>query len=41
LETVSKTVLVYVNRLSDLLFAMARYESKRTNTPEYLWRAGK
>ena len=40
-ETVSQPLLVYVNRLSDLLFAMARYESKRSNTPEYLWRAGK
>jgi len=41
LESVSNTLLIYVNRLSDLLFAMARYESKRSNTPEYLWRAGK
>ncbi len=30
----------YLNRLSDLLFAMARYESARTKTPEYLWVPG-
>lgn len=40
-ETVSQTLRIYVNRLSDLLFAMARHESHRTKTPEYLWRAGK
>lgn len=40
-ETVSGTVLIYINRLSDLLFAMARHESKRSGAPEYLWRAGK
>lgn len=39
-ESVSQTLRIYVNRLSDLLFAMARYESHRTKTAEYLWRAG-
>jgi cob(I)alamin adenosyltransferase len=39
-ESVSGNVLTYINRLSDLLFAMARHESKRSGTPEYLWRAG-
>lgn len=32
--------LRYLNRLSDLLFAMARFESARTECPEYLWVPG-
>jgi cob(I)alamin adenosyltransferase len=39
-EEVSPYILQLINRLSDLLFAMARYESHRTGTPEYLWVAG-
>lgn len=39
-EDVSKEVIAYVNRLSDLLFAMARSESARIGTPEYLWQPG-
>lgn len=39
-ETVARPVLVYLNRLSDLLFAMSRYESHRSGTPEYLWKPG-
>lgn len=30
-------LLPYVNRLSDLLFAMARYESHRSGQEEFLW----
>ncbi|RMG43726.1 MAG: cob(I)yrinic acid a,c-diamide adenosyltransferase [Candidatus Dadabacteria bacterium] len=40
-EEVSDSVLAYVNRLSDLLFAMARFESKRSGAAEYLWEPGK
>lgn len=32
--------LRYLNRLSDLLFAMARFESARIQFPEYLWVPG-
>ncbi len=40
-EHVSKDLVVFVNRLSDLLFAMARFESHRSGKPEYLWVPGK
>jgi cob(I)alamin adenosyltransferase len=30
-------VLPYLNRLSDLLFAMARYENKQRGVDEPLW----
>lgn len=33
--------LVYINRLSDLLFAWARVESKRNGATEYLWQPSK
>lgn len=36
-EHVSPAILIYLNRLSDLLFVLARFESHRTNTKEYLW----
>lgn len=38
---VSDPLLRYVNRLSDLLFAMARWISRETKQPEYLWVPGK
>lgn len=37
-EDVSPEVLVYLNRLSDLLFVMARYAAKLHGEPEYLWK---
>ena len=40
-ESVSEFVLQYLNRLSDLLFAMARAESKASNAQEFLWQPGK
>jgi len=40
-EEVSKDILIYLNRLSDLFFSMARYESFEAGTPEYLWEPGK
>lgn len=36
-EEVGPFVLSYLNRLSDALFAMARYENFRQNVPEPLW----
>ena len=39
-QSVSKNCLIYVNRLSDLLFAMARYASNQAGSPEYLWQPG-
>jgi cob(I)alamin adenosyltransferase len=30
-------LLVYINRVSDLLFVMARAANHRTNTPETEW----
>lgn len=36
-ENIGEFVLKYVNRLSDLLFVMARYENLKKNTPDVLW----
>ena len=36
-EEVSKPLQIYINRLSDLLFAMTRYESNRSGISETLW----
>lgn len=40
-ESIQPPVISYLNRLSDLLFAMARAESYRSKTPEFLWIPGK
>jgi cob(I)alamin adenosyltransferase len=39
-ETIGPTVLPYLNRLSDALFVMARYENHERGVPEPLWRPG-
>lgn len=39
-ETVSPHVVGYVNRLSDLLFVLARWIAKRGGEAEYLWERG-
>ena len=39
-SSVSINCLIYINRLSDLLFAMARYASKQAGIAEYLWQPG-
>ena len=39
-EGVGPQVLKYLNRLSDALFVMARYENLQQNVPEPLWRPG-
>lgn len=36
-ERVDPVVLAYVNRLSDLLFVLARYENQRSGRPEDRW----
>jgi cob(I)alamin adenosyltransferase len=39
-EGVGTYVLAYLNRLSDALFVMARYENLQQHVPEPLWRPG-
>lgn len=36
-EKIGASVLPYLNRLSDLLFVMARYENQQHGVPEPLW----
>jgi cob(I)alamin adenosyltransferase len=36
-EEVSEEIIIYLNRLSDLLFVMARLENERSNIPETRW----
>lgn len=40
-EGVDAVILKFINRLSDLLFAMARYTAHVQQSPEYLWVPGK
>jgi cob(I)alamin adenosyltransferase len=37
-ENISKNIIAYINRLSDLLFVIARYENHVTSTPETEWK---
>lgn len=37
-EDIGKFILVYLNRLSDLLFVLARYANLVTNTPDVEWK---
>lgn len=37
-ENISKIIIAYINRLSDLLFVIARYENHITSTPETEWK---
>ncbi len=39
-EDVNPHLVVYLNRLSDLLFALARYVNKAARKPETSWRKG-
>jgi cob(I)alamin adenosyltransferase len=39
-ESIGSYVLPYLNRLSDALFVMARYENRQAGVPEPLWRPG-
>ena len=40
-DQVDPPVLVYLNRLSDLLFALARLQNHRDGTPEHPWTGGR
>ena len=40
-ETVSDNAIKYLNRLSDLLFVMARAFNRRAQRPDVLWQPGK
>lgn len=37
-EDIGETITVYLNRLSDLLFVLARYVNRRAGVPEVKWR---
>lgn len=39
-EKIRPVLITYLNRLSDLLFAMARFETKHSKSKEYLWVPG-
>jgi len=39
-DEVSESILIYLNRLSDLLFVMSRYAALVEGAPEYLWVPG-
>jgi len=36
-EVIDENILIYLNRLSDLLFVLARWSNKLSNTPEKQW----
>jgi cob(I)alamin adenosyltransferase len=38
IEPINPAIIVYLNRLSDLLFVMARLANKRQNVPDIAWR---
>jgi len=38
IESINPAVIVYLNRLSDLLFVMARLANKRLDVPDIAWR---
>jgi cob(I)alamin adenosyltransferase len=40
-ETVNELSIRYLNRLSDLLFVLARYLNKAAGAPEVLWRSSR
>jgi cob(I)alamin adenosyltransferase len=40
-EEIGPTVLPYLNRLSDALFVMARFENHERAVPEPLWQPGR
>jgi cob(I)alamin adenosyltransferase len=39
-ETIGEHVLPYLNRLSDMLFVMARWQNKHTGSEEPIWQPG-
>ncbi len=41
LEKINNNIIIYLNRLSDLLFVMARYENHINQKKEQEWKSGK
>jgi cob(I)alamin adenosyltransferase len=39
-ELINEQLLIYLNRLSDHLFAQSRWVARRLNEPEFLWDRG-
>lgn len=39
-ERINPNIIIYINRLSDLLFVIARFENHVTSTPEIEWKTG-
>ncbi len=37
-ENINKNIIIYINRLSDLLFVIARYENHVVSSPEIEWK---
>lgn len=40
-ERINEHILVYLNRLSDLLFVLSRFENKVSNHPDVIWKSQK
>ncbi len=40
-EEIGKFLVIYINRLSDLLFVLSRYENHVNNKPDVIWLIGK
>ena len=40
-EAINPLIIKYLNRLSDLLFVLARIENKERNIKDILWKPGK
>jgi cob(I)alamin adenosyltransferase len=38
-ENIGEAAIVFLNRLSDLLFVLARYANVRANMPEIQWKS--
>jgi len=36
-DDINKSIIIYLNRLSDLFFVLARHENKINNTPDIKW----
>ncbi len=41
IEKINEHILVYLNRLSDLLFVLSRFENKVSNHPDVVWKSQK
>lgn len=41
IEKINEHILIYLNRLSDLLFVLSRFENKVSNHPDVIWESQK